>query len=543
MPRWLRGVGALLGIYVALVAAAALWLPHEWDWDVFQWLSSHAQPGFSRRITIVDVAWNTRDVPSNRRLLATFLDQLNASGQRPEAVIIDVEFDPCQTQPCSGPMEAARQQLAASIRAAVKRFAVYATEEPPVDRDDLVTGPLDRHDDLIYAALTGAAHTRMTVVPGAGGVSYRLCYPDVRYPAVSGAFVATQSVWSMVERVLPDFSASPCNQTHVAVRVGPPLRETRIIAYGGGSLPSNATFDKQYVIVGTLGVDRSAFIDRSGPELLAWALSNQLEFGSANGAHTAYAAQPQNGLLLVVVPAFSALTSLAFMAVFYPLKRTRLRSFRHRLPAFAAIASALVGLAAFAGFEVLMFAAHQIYPQVSLIAFGIVVAATLGGVRAYQMLIDQSNAIEVDAGEAHDYDVFISYAHDEGAWVAEHVYAAFRDARRADGSKLSVFFDTDSIRAGTAWQQKLALAIEGSRFIVPVYSETYFTKPYCRFEIMRAHRKWVLAGSESRCVLPVMRGHPKIMNAVDDIQAVSVDDQPDIVQRHLDEVLAALSRD
>ena len=94
--------------------------------------------------------------------------------------------------------------------------------------------------------------------------------------------------------------------------------------------------------------------------------------------------------------------------------------------------------------------------------------------------------------------------------------------------------------SGTAWQTKLALAIDGSRFIVPVYSEPYFKKPYCRFEILRAHRKWVLPARKSRCVLPIMRGHPEISAAVDDIQALSLDDHPDLVAQYVAEIIAAL---
>jgi hypothetical protein len=126
--------------------------------------------------------------------------------------------------------------------------------------------------------------------------------------------------------------------------------------------------------------------------------------------------------------------------------------------------------------------------------------------------------------------------------VYEHVYVPFRDAALPDGKKLSIFFDTSSIRAGTGWQTKLSLAIDGSRFIVPVYSDTYFTKPYCRFEILRAHRKWIQAGDQSRCVLPVMRGHPTIYATVNDIQALSLDDYSDLVQQHVAEVVERLSR-
>jgi hypothetical protein len=188
-----------------------------------------------------------------------------------------------------------------------------------------------------------------------------------------------------------------------------------------------------------------------------------------------------------------------------------------------------------------MLLSHHVQPQVSLISLGVVLTSGLSGIRGSLTLRDEANAIDSLPSETYDYDVFISYAHEEGAWVYEHVYVPFRDAATPSGKKLSVFFDTSSIRAGTGWQTKLALAIDASRFIVPVYSDVYFKQPYCRFEILRAHRKWVLAGEESRCVLPVMRGHPQMFAAVDDIQAVSIDDQPDIVQQHVAEIVGRLS--
>lgn len=83
--------------------------------------------------------------------------------------------------------------------------------------------------------------------------------------------------------------------------------------------------------------------------------------------------------------------------------------------------------------------------------------------------------------------------------------------------------------------------MDASRFIVPIYSEIYFKQPYCRFEILRAHRRWVLAGDDSRCVLPIMRGKPKIFSTVDDIQALSLDDHPNLVREHIAEIVARLS--
>jgi hypothetical protein len=242
-------------------------------------------------------------------------------------------------------------------------------------------------------------------------------------------------------------------------------------------------------------------------------------------------------MLLLFVPGFSAFTAFAFTAVFFPLRRMQLKAVRRFLPWVAALAALGAGLAVFALFELWMLAEKWIQPQVTLISLGILLAAILCGVRGNQIEFEELYALDDAAPvEKYDYDVFISYAHDEGAWVYEHVYLPLKAANLPNG----VFFDTTDIRGGTSWQSKIALAIDASRFIVPVYSETYFQRPYCRFEINRAHRKWVNAGEESRCVLPIMRGYPKILAAVDDIQAISIDDQPDIVARYVAEISARL---
>ena len=78
-----------------------------------------------------------------------------------------------------------------------------------------------------------------------------------------------------------------------------------------------AQFDSHtYVILGTLKYDRQ-YPDRSGPELLGWALSNALE-GSV-GRDQSYDTKPQKEMLLLVVPAFSGLAVVAFVALSFPL--------------------------------------------------------------------------------------------------------------------------------------------------------------------------------------------------------------------------------
>jgi hypothetical protein len=343
------------------------------------------------------------------------------------------------------------------------------------------------------------------------------------------------------------FAASPpCDQSHIPVRLGPQGTSNEPVVYRFTDARTfknyYATLDNNtFVIVGTIKYDRLPFVNRSGPEVLGWALSNALEAGSLIGRTPYYDVQPQNTRLLVFVPVFSAFAVLAFVAFFLAIKRLRLRGLRYLSPWLSAAFAAIVGLAIVAAFELSQLLAHHLAPQVSLITLGVVVAAGLSGVRGSQILAEESEDAEAASPEVYDYDVFISYARHDRAWVFDHVFVPFRDAVLPDGRRLSVFFDTASIRSGAQWQEKIALAIDQSRFIVPVYSDAYFDQPYCRFEILRAHRKWVKAGEESRCVLPIMIGHPTIMAAVDDIQALSVDDHPDIVAQLIVEVVARLS--
>jgi hypothetical protein len=548
VPRWVVSTGLLVLIYAAIMTAAALWMPHEWDWLALKWLGARLSPDFSSEVSIVDIPWNS-DVASNRRRIATFLDGLVKSNDRPNAVILDVEFDPCQSNPCGAPMTTADDALVTSIRAATQRFPVYATEEPRLGGDDLVVGPLDPRDPQVYAAVTGAAQTHFTSVPDAQGLFYRICYGGVPVYNESGQIFASQNVWAMVPRVLMTpriFAASPpCDQTHIPVRLGPAAASGPAV-YRFSDAKSFAAYsqfdEKMYVIVGTVEADRPPFTNRSGPELLGWALSNALDQGALVGKSPYYDVQPQNAMLLVLVPAFSLLVVLAYAATFFELRRIRLRGWRHRLSWLSAATAAVGGVAIVALFEFWLLLSHHIQPQVSLILFGVVTAAGLCGVRGSQIMFEESNAIAPEPAETYDYDVFVSYSHEDKAWVFEHLIVPLRAAALPNGAKLSVFFDTESIRSGTSWQTKLSLAIDQSRFIVPVYSESYFHQPYCRFEILRAHRKWVVAGEESRCVLPIVLGHPAIWSAVDDIQALSIDDHPDLVQNHIEEIVARLSR-
>jgi len=182
-----------------------------------------------------------------------------------------------------------------------------------------------------------------------------------------------------------------------------------------------------------------------------------------------------------------------------------------------------------------------VQPQITLPALSILIAGPLCGIWARGVTLEQLRTIEVKPAAVNDYDVFISYARDELQWVDKNLYLPLRDATLPNGRKLQIFFDRDAIQVSSTWQDKIALSIDGSRFIVAVYSEVYFTRPYCIYELRRAHRKRIVGGGESDYVFPLMLGRPKIPAAFDDIQASAVDDKPDAPKAVIERIIAILS--
>ncbi len=560
-PTWLRPTAVLAVAYLALIGAATfLFSPvwHEWDWSVFQYLSNLRAPAFATNVAVVDLADYDQRAPSrDRQTIAQLIDGMRTRGQRPAAIMLDLYFESAcasgDTRTCRP--DAATAALTKSLDAAATatpRIAVYATENPVGTQsggqiDAAFLSMLDR--DNVYDHLA-AGHTILQLA-AADGVFYQRCYRLPQTDA-AGAVTGTQDLWALPYRVVKDVAGerrAACDearatQTMETVRLGaqPDFARSVQRATVKQPFPAGADFGGKYVIVATLEKDLGPLskgaAPRSNPELLAWALSDLLERKDSDAGY--FQPLPANEMLALLVAGFAAVTLIAFVAVFQGLRRLRLQALRAYLPWIAAGAAAALALALFGAFEGWMLFAKQIQPQVSLVALSVFCAAGLCGERGREILLEQSRTIDAPPEESNDYDVFVSYAHDEFTWVYENVFVPLKDARTADGRKLEIFFDTSSIRVGAGWQDKISLAIDGSRFVVPVYSKTYFERPYCRFEIKRAHRKWITAGEGSRCVLPVMRGKPVILATVDDIQAASIDEHPGLVAEIVAEILASL---
>ena len=555
---WLRPTAVLVAAYVVLLGAATFWLApvwHEWDWSVFQSLSNLRAPAFASSVAVVNLDDYDEAAPArDRQTIAQLIDGLRVHGQRPKAVLLDLFFNrvcPSTDRVCRP--DAATAALTKSLDdAAAARIRVYATKNPLGQQsagriDPAFLNMLD-HDN-VYDHLS-AGHTILQLA-ASDGVFYQRCY---RIPQTdsSGNTSGMQDLWALPYRVIPDVAGdalpscetSQATQTMEAVRLGAPADFWRSVTHATLKQPlPPGDFTNKYVVVATLDKDLGPLshrptASRSNPELLTWALSDLIESNNREAGY--FVPIPQNDMLVLFVVVFTGITVVAFVAVFQGLRRLRLQALRSYLPWVAAAAAAAFALVLFGAFEGWMLFAKQIQPQVSLVALSVFFAGGLCGERGREILFEQSRTIDAPPEESNDYDVFVSYAHEEFSWVYENVFVPLKDARTADGRKLEIFFDTSSIRVGAGWQDKISLAIDGSRFIVPVYSETYFKRPYCRFEIKRAHRKWIVAGEGSRCVLPVMRGKPAILATVDDIQAVSLDDRPGLVAEIIAEILAAV---
>jgi TIR domain len=79
--------------------------------------------------------------------------------------------------------------------------------------------------------------------------------------------------------------------------------------------------------------------------------------------------------------------------------------------------------------------------------------------------------------DGFEYDVFMSYAHEDGE-AADYLVRELE----AHPSRPRVFQDKPSIRPGDPWQQEVWEALDACRRIVALYSEAYLTSKVCQEE-------------------------------------------------------------
>ena len=86
------------------------------------------------------------------------------------------------------------------------------------------------------------------------------------------------------------------------------------------------------------------------------------------------------------------------------------------------------------------------------------------------------------------YDVFISYAREDIKWVLKYLYEPLLQCRTIDGRHPKVFLDNGDtgIQIGDNYMVKIVNSIQNSLKLVPVYSQDYFRKEMCQYELSMA---------------------------------------------------------
>lgn len=79
---------------------------------------------------------------------------------------------------------------------------------------------------------------------------------------------------------------------------------------------------------------------------------------------------------------------------------------------------------------------------------------------------------------SNDYDLFISYSHQDG-----EVISALRDEIGRLAPDLRVFLDSSSLSGGASWQQRVYAALEASERVLCLYSPGYLSSKVCMEEL------------------------------------------------------------
>ena len=121
-------------------------------------------------------------------------------------------------------------------------------------------------------------------------------------------------------------------------------------------------------------------------------------------------------------------------------------------------------------------------------------AAELKG--AFSILKKQYSRTVLQPSDSFNYDVFISYSHDNAAAVG-----FLLDEMKRINPNLKIFLDRKELNTGVAWQQEIFEALDDCRKVVAFYSPAYLSSKICREEFniaMFRHRE-----SKGGVLLPI----------------------------------------
>lgn len=492
--------------FLALVAITLLPGWHELDMEIFRAVHSPTPVDWSaNHLALIDIPYPSalepnreagatsgpRDDPEEPQRLVyrdnvlALLQHLSSRPQsRLKAVLLDISFTNRDTRV---------DELAAAIKhlQSTQHVKVYAALRLTDSDNHLTPAYMDKHARKIYDALDGKGHTRFS-----GYDIDTVWYaPAIALPCNNPSCSGVELPRALV-LVATNNRRNFSTESKIYVNLGPadayrPFTFTYKAKPEGGYafysyeasaslLGGDPTMDIEYLIVGSPRIDVEEVSGRPGPEILSWALLDQVRT-EAEGPPERIVNQPS--LLLLLTVAFSAVAAGIFYAIFHFRPRWRSKPLRLTL---ISLCTCIVLLA---GIVTSIAATGYTYTQLTLIVAGMFLSLALCWHYSAQWLIRALMTNEVDLGPVDDeYDVFISYSRTEenAQWVVRNVFEPLTRVRTTSGRPLRIFFDQRTIRPGTDWYVSLAKGINGCRVFVPIYSQDYFEKKFCRFEIKKA---------------------------------------------------------
>jgi len=136
-----------------------------------------------------------------------------------------------------------------------------------------------------------------------------------------------------------------------------------------------------------------------------------------------------------------------------------------------------------------------------------------------------------DSGSSYKYDVFLSYRH-ANAWpkfVGDIFVPMFQHWLAAElGRSSKIFYDAEQIETGQSWPYELATGIALSKVMVCLWSNEYFSSPWCQAELghMLARREQTKqnSGPLPLILAVVIHDGENISPYLDDIQRLPIQD-------------------
>lgn len=494
--RTIRRLAAYLLVFVVLLAgfvATGLW--HYLDYVVYRTLSLDASRDVRlvESLLLIDLPYRADDGdndPTEYRLrLADLLGAIAANERdRPRAVVLDIWIsnDARGLPELTAAIARLRERPTGSV-------PVYASFNPHAEgKRDAAQLWKEHAQDLYRYALKGYGHTSLDLFMGV--LSYE---PELQIPAQAGT---TELVRALPTAVAIDMDRldAPASGESVVLPLGSEeaMREQTIAFMHAGdttshgtfmrsraaATPATPTFDDKIVLVGSVVEDRHQDAPQAGPNLVAWALNDQLKRDRS-------ARQPLNhpALVLGQILCFTLFTVLVFAVLFKYATRLQTR------PALMAGLSVGISVAALAIVAAAALTLGYVTP-VGLTLFAIGLTGVLAWRYALTFLV---TGVAEGSGK---YDVFISYSRQHGEWVVKHVYEPLKAMRKADGGELAVFFDRTEIGIGEAFTARYMWAIVDSRFFIPIFSDDYYASNHTRNEMDMAYKRAV---EKKLVILPV----------------------------------------